>query len=396
MIKTVSIDQLMPGHFVTRVIEQEGGLVVKSKGKVKSDTVITSLRQKGVTMLEIDFSKSDVAVQEPTGVEEETEKPKATHINSEASGVALEKANDLYMEAVIMQGSFIDQLQKGAVHDLSSMKQLSEQLIENLFDNPNALTCLTLIKDTDKYLLEHSLNCSILMAMFADYLNYDQETIESLALGAMLMDVGMANVPEELRNSNVSLSSNDWQIIEAHVDYGLDLVEQTEDLPAIAKTVIQQHHERTDGSGYPQGLAGDDIAVFGRMAAIVDTYDAMVSERPHQKALPPAVALKRLARTEGLDKDLVRQFIARIGIHPVGSLVKLKSGKLAIVSKANEQDMLNPTVMSFYSVTGNHYNDVKRIDLSKVDDEIEASVQPSEFNLNLPRFFRDVFVGQAK
>lgn len=395
MHKTISIENLQVGHYVNCVVEQKGNVQLKAKGKVTKTDFIATLVSKGITKIEVDLSKSDVLNDTPSSeVLDEPDQPKL-NLNKEVSSDSLEKANDLFMQAIICQGEFIDQLQKGAVNDLSPIKNMSEQLIENLFDNPNALSCLTFIKDTDQYLLEHSLNCCILMAMFAEHLKYSSEVIEALSLGALLMDIGMASIPTELRMHNGELTESDWHVIKGHVDEGLDMVEQNEDLDSIAKTVIAQHHERIDGTGYPQGLLGDDVSVYGRMAAIVDTYDAMVSHRPHRKALPPAVALKRLASTPGLDSGLVRQFIARIGIHPVGSLVKLKSGNLGIIAKANPKDMLNPVVMTFYNIRGAHYNSVKRLDLSKIDDEIESSVEPSDFNMNLPKFFKDVFINSV-
>lgn len=395
MHKTISIKELQLGHYVNCVVEQEGNVQLKAKGKVTKSEFISALIRKGVTKVEVDLSKSDLTTESsPEEVLDDPEKPKLnSHQDIDSTG--LEKANDLFMQAIICQGEFIDQLQKGAVNDLSPIKNMSEQLIENLFDNPNALSCLTFIKNTDQYLLEHSLNCCILMAMFAEYLQFDNEEIEALSLGALLMDIGMARIPTELRMHNGELSESDWHVIKGHVDEGLDIVEQNEDLNAIAKMVIAHHHERIDGKGYPKGLLGEDVSIYGRMAAIVDTYDAMVSHRPHRRALPPAVALKRLASTPGLDSGLVRKFIARIGIHPVGSLVKLKSGNLGIIAKANPKDMLKPVVMTFYNVKGAHYNSVKRIDLSKVDDDIESSVQPSDFNMNLPKFFRDVFINSV-
>ena len=108
--------------------------------------------------------------------------------------------------------------------------------------------------------------------------------------------------------------------------------------------------------------------------------------------LAPAVALKRLTQNKGLDNELVKQFIACIGIYPVGSLVKLKSGKLGLVAKVNADDLLNPIIMTFYSIRGGHHTDIKRLDLRNIEDEIESSVKPSDFNINLPRFFKEVFV----
>lgn len=392
MLTTLSVDDIKPGHYVVRVKDQQGNAVVKSKGKVPSHAAIGKLKEQGIATVEVDLDKSDVhtsvSLKDHLAANRQ---PNALH-NNEASGEDLTKAHALYQDAVAIQGEFVHKLRNSSANDLSPVESLSTNIIESIFDNPSALCCLTMIKDVDKYLLEHSINCSILMAVFADHLGYDNQVVEELTCGTLLMDTGMAWVPPEILNSDDPLTDDDWELIRRHVDHSVDLVERSGDMPKLTRLVIEQHHERIDGSGYPNGLSGDEVSPFARMAAIVDTYDAMISVRSHQKPLPPAVALKRLTKTPGLDTKLVKQFIACLGIYPVGSLVKLKSGRLALVVRVNPSNLLNPTVMSFYSIRGDHHSDIKRLDLSKMDDEIEASVNPGDFNLNLPKFFRDIFI----
>ena len=307
---------------------------------------------------------------------------------------AINEASDLYENAVSIQSSFIKSLKNGAPKDLSPMESLSHSLIESVFDNKDALSCLTMIKEADQYLLEHSINCSILAGIFCEFLGYDRDTIEQVSLGTLLMDIGMSSLPEDVRVSTDTFSNDDWEVMKTHVDIGIDLIEQCGDISDLSLQIIEQHHERMDGSGYPKGLMGDDISEFARIAAIVDAFDAMTSNRTHKDSITPMQALKRLTATENLDQELVKQFIQCIGVHPVGSLVRLKSGKLGIVSKANPKDPVNPQVMTFYSVTSQHFNEVKRIDLSLYEDEIVSGVRPEEFNLNLPKFFKDVFINQ--
>ena len=402
MLKRISIDELVPGMYVNQVLEQSGKLKMRSKGIVKTQSIVEALKGKGILVLEIDMSKSKLpksveptepaptSEPEPQVQPQESKQPKAKL--SEAD--ALNAANDLYMQAVLIQGEFIESLQQGAANDLSSATDLSQNIIDSVFDSPDALSCLTMIKDADKYLLEHSINCSILMAIFCQHLGYSREQTDDACLGALLMDVGMSTIPEELYHQTHSLSEADWSVIHGHVDAGVAMVEPLEDITDLTLAIIQQHHEREDGSGYPRGLASGEINEFAKMAAIVDSYDAMISERPYHEPMSPSIALKRLTKEQGLDKTLLKQFIACIGIHPVGSLVKLRSGKLGIVSSQNKDDMLSPAVMTFYSVNGNHFNEIKRIDLSKVDDEIVSGIKPDEFGIDLPRFFRDVFLNQ--
>ena len=173
------------------------------------------------------------------------------------------------------------------------------------------------------------------------------------------------------------------------------MIHQCEAIPELAMLVIEQHHERIDGTGYPLGLKGDDITLFAKMAAIVDSFDAMISNRPHQKGITAAQALKRLSKQENLDQDLVKHFIRCVGIHPIGSLVKLRSGRLGIISKQGTHSLLSPVVMCFYSISAGSYSEIKRIDLNLVDDEIISGVRPDDFGINLPKFFTDVFIHQT-
>ncbi|MCW8106943.1 DUF3391 domain-containing protein [Alteromonas ponticola] len=387
----VNIDELKPGMYVTQVVKQSGTMEIRSRGMVKSQTIIDQLRAKGIEVVEIDVRKSKIDT--PLTVKEEEEKTKTTKTKSISSESVIE-ANALYAQAVTIQGQLIKAMQSGAPKDLGSVSNLSTNIIKSLFQNPNALLCLTMIKDADEYLLEHSINCSILMAMFASHLGMSEEEINHACMGAMLMDIGMAEIPKELRTSKRELTAKEWDVIRSHVKRGKALVEQFEGIPASVLTTIEQHHERNDGSGYPNGLKGDEISQIARMAAIIDSYDAMISERPFQEAVAPAVALKRLHQQDNLDKDLVKKFIHCIGVHPVGSLVKLKSGKLGIVAQLGKKDLMKPVVMTFYNIKSGHYSEIKRLDLSQIQDEIISGVTPGDFNINLPKFFHDVFVSQ--
>ena len=393
MLEQVPIDELQPGMYVNQVLEQTGSLKMRSKGIVKTQAIIDSLKAKGILKVEVDLSKSKHKKIE--NVPEETANTEVPRPTPKPMGRdTINEANDLYDNALAIQSSFLKSLKNGAVKDLSPMESLSHSLIESVFDNKDALSCLTMIKNTDQYLLEHSINCSVLSGIFCEFLGYDRETTEQVSLGALLMDIGMSSLPDEIRNNKGEFSQSDWEVMKTHVQIGADLVEQCGDISDLSLRIIEEHHERIDGSGYPRGLVGDEISEYARIVAIVDAYDAMTSNRSHKESITPTQALKRLTATENLDQELVKQFIQCIGVHPVGSLVRLKSGKLGIVSKINPKDPISPHVMTFYSVTSQHFNEVKRIDLSLYDDEIVSGVRPEEFNLNLPKFFKDVFINQ--
>lgn len=391
MHKNLSIDELKPGMFVSQVTEQTGKIRVRSGGLVKTTAVIEQLRERGIRRIDVDLSRSTLPAEaiasDTMSSATKPEKPTATP-------QAIVQADALYQKAVSLQSNLVKSLKNGAANGLKDADTLSHSIIESVFDNQDAISCLTMIKNADEYTLEHAINCSVLMAIFAAERGFDRDTIDNICMGTLLMDIGMSLLPPELRQQNAPLTADDKAVIESHVEQGLALVEQYEDISDLALTIVAQHHERVDGSGYPAQLQGEEISEFARMAAIVDTYDAMISNRPHQSSVTPAVALKRLTKNPGLDQNLVKQFVTLIGVHPVGSLVQLASGKLGIVVKTNASDMLKPVVMVFYSVNGGHYSEVKRVDLASMNDEIVGGVRPDDFNINLPKFFRDVFVHQ--
>lgn len=391
MHKNLSIDELKPGMFVSQVTEQTGKIRVRSGGLVKTAAVIEQLRERGIRRIDVDLSRSTLPAE---AIASDT-MPSATKPEKPAATPqAIVQADALYQKAVSLQSSLVKSLKNGAANGLKDADTLSHSIIESVFDNQDAISCLTMIKNADEYTLEHAINCSVLMAIFAAERGFDRDTIDNICMGTLLMDIGMSLLPPELRQQNAPLTADDKAVIESHVEQGLALVEQYEDISDLALTIVAQHHERVDGSGYPAQLQGEEISEFARMAAIVDTYDAMISNRPHQSSVTPAVALKRLTKNPGLDQNLVKQFVTLIGVHPVGSLVQLASGKLGIVVKTNASDMLKPVVMVFYSVNGGHYSEVKRVDLASMNDEIVGGVRPDDFNINLPKFFRDVFVHQ--
>ena len=397
MYKIYPVDDLKPGMFVNQVTRQTGQLKIKTQGLVKDHGLIHKLKARGILEVEVDLSRSiisdELTMDSPMEEEspEEPEKPQASE------GETLNESHRLYEQAKTVQSKFFKKVRKGGKVSVTELMGTSADIIDSVFDNPDALCCLTLIKEKDQYLLEHSLNCSILMAVFARHLGFDKELIDELGLAGLMMDVGMATIPEDILSKPGALDGPEMQIVEGHVDFGLELLEQSELDLDVVRDVLANHHERMDGSGYPRGKSGDYLSVYARMAAIVDSYDAMTSERPWRRGMSPTQALKRLlASSQGLlDQSLVQQFIRCVGVHPVGSLVKLKSGKLAIVVRSNKVDPLCPVVMSFYSVRTNMYNEVKRLDLSKVQDEIETSVRPEEFKINLTKFFKDVLLQQV-
>ena len=289
MLEQVPINELKPGMYVTQVLEQSGTLHMRSQGIVKSQSIVDTLKKKGILLLEVDIAKSKhhrndetqadaLANEEQTPANEPSASESGTAKSPPLDNASINEANDLYENALSIQSKFIKALNQEAVTDLSPMTSLSHSLIESVFDNEDALSCLTLIKDTDNYLLEHSINCSVLTGIFCKFLGYDRDSIEQASLGALLMDTGMSSIPADIRRPTAALSEDDLAVLKTHVEVGTTLVEQCGEIPDLSLQVIEQHQERVDGSGYPDGLCNDQISEFARIAAIVDTYDELTSQ----------------------------------------------------------------------------------------------------------------------
>lgn len=399
----VSIEDLVPGMFVNGVLEQTGQLRIKTKGLVKNWDIIEKLKLKGIKLLEVDPARSvqkeiDKHITKDKSAEEEPQAPTPTILREKTEGEALNEAQKLYDKAKLAHKRFLKKMQTGEIGNLKALQESCAEIIESLFENSNALQCLTLIKDDQEYLLQHCLNSAILMGVFSKHMGFDKELIEELCMAGLLMDTGMSTVPKEIYDKPKKLNEKEWEIVRAHVDLGIEMVEQMGTLSKTIINTIAHHHERLDGSGYPTNKAGEHIGTYSRMAAIVDTYDALTSERPWRKAMSPTTALKKLLSDDSgkLDQSLIQQFIKCIGVHPVGSLVKLKSEKLGIIIKANPTDPLKPVIATFYSINSHSHTELKRIDLSQVKDEIVTSVRPEEFKINLNKFFKEVFLANIK
>ncbi|MGK0305000.1 MAG: HD-GYP domain-containing protein (c-di-GMP phosphodiesterase class II) [Gammaproteobacteria bacterium] len=388
MLEFVDIDALLPGMFIVKVIKQSGKITVATAGKINDQQDINSLLDKGILQVQIDPAKST-----HLNTDDELNDLGETYLN--ASGLSysqqLEHSLILHDQAKTIQGRLIKRVANGKIADIEEVNNIMQEIVNKAFECDDALGITTLLKDNDEYFLEHSINCAILMVMFGRSLEIEKSTLQHLGVGALLMDIGMVKLPLLLTQKTDSLSVQESQRMQRHIDIALKLLEPIEDIDEISLTVIKQHHERLDGTGYSDGLRGEQISQYGRMAAIVDTYDSLTTSRPYRDTFKPADALKKMqAEGLGLDKELLSKFIGCIGANPIGSLVKLASGKLAMVMRLSRHHPLSPNVMVFYNLN-TKIAEVAQLDLSKVEDEIVDSVSPEDFDISLPVFLRQSF-----
>jgi HD-GYP domain-containing protein (c-di-GMP phosphodiesterase class II) len=391
MLQLINIDAVLPGMYIINVTKQVGKINVTTAGKVGDQQYIADLVDKGILQVQVDMSKSShLDTQDGQDGQDDLD---GMYVND--SGLSynqqLEHSLKLYVQAKAIQGRLIKRVVKGKIDNFGEIDEITQEIVKKAFECDDALCIATMLKGSDEYFLEHSINCAILMVMFGRSLEIDKPTLKHLGAGALLMDIGMVQLPLLLTQKADSLSVQETQRMQRHVDIALKLLKPVGLVEEISFTVIKQHHERLDGSGYPSALLGDQISQYGRMAAIVDTYDSLTTARPYRDAFKPADALKKMQDEDlGLDKELVSKFITCIGSNPIGSLVELASGKLAMVMRLNRFYPLSPVVMIFYDLT-TKLDEVTQLDLSKVDDEIIGSVSPDDFGISLSGFLRQSF-----
>lgn len=226
---------------------------------------------------------------------------------------------------------------------------LVEQISASVTRNSHALVSLSRLRSRDEYTFVHSVAVSALMMSFARSLDMTPDEVFDLGLAGLLHDVGKMIVPERILAKPETLTDDEFAIIRSHPEQGYRLLSEIENLPAVVLDVCRHHHERMDGSGYPLRLAGDQLSMAAKLAAICDVYDALTSDRAYKAAWLPPEAITRMHGWEGhFDRALLFRFMRALGLFPEGLLVELRSNRLGVVMP-NGRRASRPVVRAFFS-----------------------------------------------
>jgi cyclic di-GMP phosphodiesterase len=240
-------------------------------------------------------------------------------------------------------------------------------MTESVLRNPDALLLFSQLRAKGEYTESHALDVSIYMITFGRFLQLEPGQIEFLGYLGLLQDIGKVRLPRELLEKRGRLTIEEFERAKLHVNYSVEILRATPGLPGDLARIAALHHERHDGSGYPKGLRGPEIGMIGSIAAIVDTFDALTVKRPYADPVSPSAAISMLYKWRGVffDAHLVEQFIRCIGIFPVGSLVELNTGEVAVVIAQNLTRRLLPRVMVIRDGKGNPVLPHKLLDLAR-------------------------------
>ncbi|ATC83301.1 HD-GYP domain-containing protein [Pseudoalteromonas agarivorans] len=404
MLIVLPISELTPGMFVDSVTKQHEGLnsiKIKTSGLVRNQAIIKRLVTEGVLELLIDFTKGDAAIPDKYKPKSAPSQ-KSTTSSSKTKPPAVKPAITLEQEFAKASINFEQHNRKlqalygdvttGLSVNLKVIDEMANDIVSSVFRNTSAMTILTRIKDKHSYNWRHMINCAIFTAVFAKYLGYKEEAVQQLAMGALLHDLGQAKLPQGIISRPSKLTSSEMDIIKRHVAQGLGLVKGEKGITPLILDMIVNHHERLDGSGYPRGITAEKLSRPARMMAIVDVYDALTADRPHQEGDEPINALRYLlANKELFDAELVQHFIKCLGVHPVGTIVKLTNERLALVLEGNRLNPIKPKVKLFYNAKHGHHVTPKDLDLNEPDQSIKivSSIKPLDYQINLARLLKE-------
>ena len=256
-------------------------------------------------------------------------------------------AREIYKSCEEAIRQSLDNLRFHGEIDSQKLTGAVTNMTESIQRNPDAMMLLNTLRQKGGYELGRAMDTSILMITFGRFLQFPQDRLEVLGLAGMLLDVGKTKLPDAILKKEDMLSPDEYEQVKAHVIHSVELVRGASGLPAGVDEIVLTHHERQDGSGYPNGLLGDAIPIDGAIAALVDSFSALTSSRSYAEQASPSNALSLMHKLRGklFHEALVEQFIQCIGIYPVGGAVELNTGEVAIVIAQNLVRRLQPRVM---------------------------------------------------
>ncbi len=272
---------------------------------------------------------------------------------------SLDDAQTIIRECVV-------KLQSNGGFDVEAIEAAITPLVQSVMRNQTALAALTRMRKIDDYLYSHAISCSVWGAVVGRQIGLPPSEINKLAIACSVADIGKTLLPTELLNKTDPLTEDDWEQLRSHVERGADLLESQGMTDPRIIGAVRTHHERHDGSGYPHGLQGNKIPAFGRIAGLIDSYDAMISDRVYAPAKSSYQAVQEISASADVlfQRELVEYFIKSVGVFPVGSIVELNTGEVGVVIAQSSNHRLKPKVMLILEEDKTKRNNLVVIDLS--------------------------------
>jgi HD-GYP domain-containing protein (c-di-GMP phosphodiesterase class II) len=397
VLKKIAVTQLTVGMFVHGF--EEDWLkhpFWRSQFLIKDAARLRELQASGIQHCWIDLSKGKdapapaspepQAIQLPTAERVATPQRERLPLSEE-----LQQAARIRARSAAAMRSLFTEARLGKAIEPGACVNLVDDIVESLDRHPDALLSLARLKNADEYTYVHSVAVCALMVSLGRQLGLSDAQCRAAGMAGMLHDLGKAAMPQEILNKPGKLTTEEFDVIKQHPRRGYEMLSGGANVSEDAKDVCLHHHERFDGTGYPDGLAGEGISLLSRMGAVCDVYDAVTSDRPYKAGWDPAHALSQMATWKGhFDTVVFQSFVKSVGIYPTGSLVRMSSGRLAVVLEQNPAALTKPRVKVFFSTKSGMPLEPRVLDLagSGVVDRIEAREPPENWNFT---YLRDLW-----
>jgi len=396
MLKQIPPDKLKAGMYVDlKGISWLDHSFIGNGLLIDDDTTLRKVQAAGWKQITIDTSRGKDLEEASPIILAPAAAPQATLVERNTTTAAvgyqdeLLTARGIHEHATEVIRDFMHDARAGQLGSVSSVEALADDMVHSILRNSSALVSLTSLKRRDDYTFMHCVSVGIFMIGLGRQLGLDAANLRILGAAGLLHDVGKAYIPLEVLNKPSSLSSTEGEIMRTHPRLGYDaLLEAGYAVEPVLDAVLH-HHERLDGSGYPEAFSGHEISLITRIASVADVYDAVTTQRVYHIAMAPTAALRMIRKRAGIDFDstVAQALIKVVGIYPIGSLVRLSSGHLAVVSEQNALNTAKPKVMAFYSLKKDAYVTPLPLDLAETDDAIESDEDPAEWGVDLRRYW---------
>lgn len=403
MRKRISIDQLKIGMKVEKLDRSWLATpFLRHRFTITSSEQIAQLQASGVRQLDVeadDGCQNSDSIAPAMPAEAEISMPISPTPKPEPATIPfaeeLPAARQTYIAAKLVVQHAMEDVRMGRALNMEAVSEVVGSMADSILRSPDALTSLTRLKSFDEYTFFHSVNTSALALSVGKYLGYERGPLLQLGTGMLLHDIGKTLIPVEVLNKPGRYEAHEFEIMKQHVLRGAEVLSSTTGLTDMYLKPTLEHHERVDGTGYPHHRSKTGISQFGLIAAIVDIYDAVTSDRCYHKGKTPHDTLQFLYQlgVQGhVDGMLVQQFVQVVGVYPVGSCVSLSTGETAIVKQFNHEVPIRPLVVLVTDEAGNRRSTPLDLDLAtqrrRPEQTIRSILDPAVLGIN-PRAYLD-------
>lgn len=369
----------------------------KNSFKLTENKDLNTLKNCGVTEIWIDTSigldvdtgvtalsqqEEELKVESELRKIEQTSQKTVTLVSLQNELIVAKKLHTKTKEAVV---SIFSDIRMGNALKLDATVSLVNEINQSIARNSSALISLSRLKNADNYTYLHSVAVCVLMIALGRQLGLKDEVLQQVGIAGLLHDIGKIFIPHEVLNKPGKLTDEEFNIVKTHPLKGWEILKDCDGVSELTLDVCRHHHERVDGKGYPDKLSGEALTLFARMGAVCDVYDAITSNRSYKKGWEPAESIRKMAEWKSghFDEVIFHAFVKTVGIYPTGSLLKLKSGRLGVVTDQSKQSLTKPLVKVFFSTRSNAHILQETVDLSKSPDSIATLENPLQWGFNL-------------